>query len=82
MFELMFLCIPIVCRIAVTEDGQVYSCGWSADGQTGLGHFDSVSKFTRVKGDIEREKITKISCRSDFVMALNGTCSINFFKCN
>lgn len=58
--------------IAVTEDGAVYSCGWGADGQTGLGHFNCISSFCRVKGDLEAEKIIKVACRADFVMALSG----------
>ncbi|KAJ8955396.1 hypothetical protein NQ318_003494 [Aromia moschata] len=58
--------------MAVTEDGCVYSCGWGADGQTGLGHFRNTPEFTRVKGDIESEKIVRLSCRSDFVLALNN----------
>lgn len=58
--------------LAVTEDGCVYSCGWGADGQTGLEHCGSVSKFTRVRGDIDGERIAKLSSRSDFVLALNG----------
>ncbi|XP_060534195.1 RCC1-like G exchanging factor-like protein [Cylas formicarius] len=57
--------------LAITEDGSVYSCGWGADGQTGLGHFQNTSEFTKVDGDISKEKIVKISCKSDFVLALN-----------
>nr|XP_023018998.1 RCC1-like G exchanging factor-like protein [Leptinotarsa decemlineata] len=57
--------------MALAEDGSVYSCGWGADGQTGLGHFNNHSEFSRVTGDIESEKIVKLSCRSDFVLALN-----------
>ncbi|CAG9816997.1 unnamed protein product [Phaedon cochleariae] len=57
--------------LALTEDGAVFSCGWGADGQTGLGHFDNWAEFSRVKGDIESEKITELTCRSDFVLALN-----------
>ncbi|XP_066151101.1 RCC1-like G exchanging factor-like protein [Euwallacea fornicatus] len=55
----------------ITEEGSVYSCGWGADGQTGLGHFNNCSRFTKVKGDIDKEKITKLACRADFVLALN-----------
>lgn len=58
--------------IARTEDGALYGCGWGADGQTGLGHYNSESRFTRIRGDIEGENIVKIACRSDFVIALNG----------
>lgn len=57
--------------LALTKDGCVYSCGWGADGQTGQGHYQNSAEFTRVKGDIESEKIVKLACRSDFVLALN-----------
>jgi len=51
--------------------GQVFSCGWSADGQTGLGHYDNQDKPARVKGDIEGQHITKLACSGDCVLALN-----------
>ncbi|KAJ8913643.1 hypothetical protein NQ315_007360 [Exocentrus adspersus] len=57
--------------LALTEDGSVYSCGWGADGQTGLSHCNNIAQFTKVGGDIENEKIVKLACRSDFVLALN-----------
>jgi alpha-tubulin suppressor-like RCC1 family protein len=57
--------------VAITEDGAVYACGWGADGQTGLGVFNNVSEFTKVRGDIESEEIVKVASRSDFVLALN-----------
>ncbi|CAH1103130.1 unnamed protein product [Psylliodes chrysocephalus] len=57
--------------LILTEDGSVYSCGWGADGQTGLEHFNNCSEFTKVNGDIQNEKIIKLSSRSDFVLALN-----------
>lgn len=60
--------------MAVTEDGAVYSCGWGADGQTGLESYDNCTTFTRIKGDIENERIVKISSRSDCVLAVNGKC--------
>ena len=25
----------------LTQNGKVYACGWSADGQTGLGHYNN-----------------------------------------
>lgn len=65
--------ISLFClSLAITEDGGVYSCGWGADGQTGLGHYNNCTRFTRIKGDIENEKIVDISSRSDFVLAVNG----------
>ncbi|KAI4454937.1 rcc1-like g exchanging factor-like protein [Holotrichia oblita] len=73
--------VDVVCgqdhTIARTEDGALYGCGWGADGQTGLGHYNAESKFTRICGDIERENIIKIACRSDFVIALNGIPKLN-----
>lgn len=57
--------------LAITEDGSVYSCGWGADGQTGLGHFNSQAHFTKVKGDIASENIVKVASRADFVLAVN-----------
>ncbi|KAK9890012.1 hypothetical protein WA026_008821 [Henosepilachna vigintioctopunctata] len=57
--------------LALTEDGSVYSCGWGADGQTGLGSFENCHSFSKVGGDISTEKIVKLNSRCDFVMALN-----------
>lgn len=56
----------------VTENGQVFACGWGADGQTGLGHYNVESQFNPVGGDIKDENIVKIAGRSDCVLALNG----------
>ena len=56
----------------VTKLGKVYSCGWGADGQTGLGHYDNQHKVSKVKGDITSEKIVKVACAADCVLALNG----------
>lgn len=58
--------------LLLTKDGNVWSCGWGADGQTGLGHYDSVSSFTQVKGDIANEKIVKVASRVDCTLAING----------
>lgn len=55
----------------LSESGQVYACGWGADGQTGLGHFENQSEPSQVKGDIEKLKIVKISCFADTVLALD-----------
>ncbi|XP_014288532.1 RCC1-like G exchanging factor-like protein [Halyomorpha halys] len=55
----------------LTNQGKVWSCGWGADGQTGLVHTDPTSKPAQVRGEIENEKIIKIAARSDTVLALN-----------
>jgi len=57
----------------ITEKGSVYSCGWSADGQTGLGHYHNADKVSKCKGDIEGENIVKVACGSDCVLALNDS---------
>ncbi|CAG9771794.1 unnamed protein product [Ceutorhynchus assimilis] len=57
--------------LLLAEDGSVYTCGWGADGQTGLGHFKSTENFSKVEGDIQGEKIVQLACKSDFVLALN-----------
>lgn len=66
----------IVCgldhSLILTEKGKVFSCGWGADGQTGLGHFNSTGEWCQVLGDIEHEKIVKIATKFDCVLALNG----------
>lgn len=66
----------IVCgldhSLLLTEKGKVFSCGWGADGQTGLGHFNSSGEWCQVLGDIEDEKIIKVVSKFDCVLALNG----------
>lgn len=76
----------IVCgldhSLLLTEKGKVFSCGWGADGQTGLGHFNSTDHWCQVHGDIENEKIVKIATKFDCVLALNGKCSKFLFREN
>ncbi|EDW65030.2 RCC1-like G exchanging factor-like protein [Drosophila virilis] len=55
----------------LTKLGRVYSCGWGADGQTGQGNYYSAGQLTLVGGDIEKERIVRIACASDCVLALN-----------
>ncbi|KAI1280408.1 putative E3 ubiquitin-protein ligase HERC4 [Halotydeus destructor] len=57
--------------IFLCKDGSLYSCGWGADGQTGLGTYESVWKPTKLKGDIEGETIIKVSSTADSVLACN-----------
>lgn len=56
----------------VMSSGRLLSCGWGADGQTGLGHYNSTHKPTLVGGDISTEKIIKVSSSVDCVLAING----------
>lgn len=60
----------------LSKNGKVYSCGWGADGQTGLGHYNSADTVARVRGDILNEKIVKVASSADFVLALNGELNI------
>ena len=55
----------------LSQNGKVYSCGWSADGQTGLNHYDNQETPELIKGEIEHEKIVKVACAADCVLALN-----------
>jgi len=55
----------------LTDDGKLYSCGWGADGQTGLGHFNNQPSPALVKGDIEGVKIVKVSSYAETVLALD-----------
>ena len=70
---MLFKCtLIVVCSLFVTEEGALYSCGWGADGQTGLGHYDNTDRISRCVGDIQGVKIVKVSCAADCVLALSG----------
>lgn len=55
----------------ITKKGSLYSCGWSADGQTGLGHFKTQWEPQQVKGDLQYSQIVKVSASADTVLALS-----------
>lgn len=57
--------------IFLNNNGEVFSCGWGADGQTGLGHYKSQGIPTQLEGDIKGEKIIQISGSSDTVLAIS-----------
>lgn len=57
--------------ILLTESGDVYACGWGADGQTGQAHYRNESKPGLVKGDLAGQRIIKVACVCDCVLALN-----------
>lgn len=67
--------VDIICgqdhTMFLTTSGHVYSCGWGADGQTGKGHYDTNGCIERVLGDIATERIIKLACSSDCVLALS-----------
>nr|XP_028564059.1 RCC1-like G exchanging factor-like protein [Podarcis muralis] len=54
-----------------TEKGDVYACGWGADGQTGLGHYDIVSTPTKLGGDIAGVRIAQVSTCGDCCLAVS-----------
>lgn len=56
----------------LTQTGDLYSCGWGADGQTGLGDFDNHWKPQQVKGDVRGVKIVKVASSADTVLALDS----------
>lgn len=57
--------------IFLTKNGKIYSCGWGADGQTGQGHYQNEWRTSRVRGDIDGEKIVQVSCAADCILALS-----------
>ncbi|XP_011864274.1 PREDICTED: Williams-Beuren syndrome chromosomal region 16 protein homolog [Vollenhovia emeryi] len=57
--------------ILLTETGQVYTFGWSADGQTGLSHYQNEYRPSLVKGDLAGQRIIKVACAADCVLALS-----------
>ena len=65
----------IVCgqdhSLMVTEAGEVFSCGWGADGQTGLGHYNNTGQPGLVGGDVVGERVVKVACAADCVLALS-----------
>ncbi|XP_066058155.1 RCC1-like G exchanging factor-like protein isoform X2 [Chamaea fasciata] len=44
-----------------TKKGTVYACGWGADGQTGLGHYNITSVPTKLHGDIAGVNIIQVN---------------------
>ena len=59
--------------LLLTSAGQVLVCGWSADGQTGVGHYDNVCEPT----SLDVENIVSIHTCGDSSFAVDGQ-----FKCH
>ncbi|XP_020861348.1 RCC1-like G exchanging factor-like protein isoform X3 [Phascolarctos cinereus] len=68
--------VQVVCgqdhSLFLTDKGEVYSCGWGADGQTGLGHYDITSKPTKVGGGIVGVKVVQVATYGDFCLAVSA----------
>uniref|UniRef100_A0A1E1XBA0 Putative e3 ubiquitin-protein ligase herc3 n=1 Tax=Amblyomma aureolatum TaxID=187763 RepID=A0A1E1XBA0_9ACAR len=69
--------IDVVCgqdhTLFLTASGAVYSCGWSADGQTGLGIYGSQGTPGRVNGDLSGVRIVKIAGTVDCILAVSDS---------
>ncbi|KPP79351.1 hypothetical protein Z043_101070 [Scleropages formosus] len=55
----------------LTERGQVYACGWGADGQTGLGHYNMTSHPVAVGGDLTGLRVQQVSSYGDLSLAVS-----------
>ncbi|KAG8230784.1 hypothetical protein J437_LFUL011348 [Ladona fulva] len=56
--------------LLVSEKGDVWACGWGADGQLGQGDCNSSWKLKRVGGELSGKKIVKVSSIADTILAL------------
>ncbi|XP_027804337.1 RCC1-like G exchanging factor-like protein isoform X1 [Marmota flaviventris] len=56
----------------LTDRGEVYSCGWGADGQTGLGHYDVTSVPTKLGGDLAGVKVVQVATYGDCCLAVSA----------
>ncbi|KAG5283936.1 hypothetical protein AALO_G00021190 [Alosa alosa] len=55
----------------LSETGTVYACGWGADGQTGLGHYDKASCPVMVTGDLAGVKVQQVASYGDCSLAVS-----------
>ncbi|XP_071440814.1 RCC1-like G exchanging factor-like protein [Hetaerina americana] len=55
----------------LTEKGEVWGCGWGADGQMGQGDTLSSWKLQHLTGDFKGNKIVKLSSTADTILALS-----------
>ena len=67
--------VKVVCgmdhSLFLTENGQVYACGWGTDGQTGLGNVATTSEPTALKGDLDGVKVKQLSSFADTTLAVS-----------
>lgn len=55
----------------LTSSGKVFSCGWGADGQLGLGNTLSQGVPRQVKGDLDGQKIVQLAGSVDCILAVS-----------
>nr|XP_023675208.1 RCC1-like G exchanging factor-like protein [Paramormyrops kingsleyae]XP_023675209.1 RCC1-like G exchanging factor-like protein [Paramormyrops kingsleyae]XP_023675210.1 RCC1-like G exchanging factor-like protein [Paramormyrops kingsleyae] len=55
----------------LTEMGRVYTCGWGADGQTGLGSYDMASRPAAVAGDLAGVRVRQVTSYGDCSLAVS-----------
>uniref|UniRef100_A0ABI7YRK0 RCC1 like n=1 Tax=Felis catus TaxID=9685 RepID=A0ABI7YRK0_FELCA len=56
----------------LTDKGEVYSCGWGADGQTGLGHYNITSVPTKLGGDLAGVHVVQLATYGDCCLAVSA----------
>ncbi|KAK7907044.1 hypothetical protein WMY93_015656 [Mugilogobius chulae] len=55
----------------LTDQGKVFSCGWGADGQTGLGHHRTSSCPVELGGELAGVHVQRVSTYADCSLALS-----------
>ncbi|XP_046383877.1 RCC1-like G exchanging factor-like protein isoform X2 [Ischnura elegans] len=55
----------------LSDQGEVWACGWGADGQMGQGDTQSSWKLKKAVGDLQGKRIIKISSSADTILALS-----------
>uniref|UniRef100_A0A3B3ZX42 RCC1-like domain-containing protein n=1 Tax=Periophthalmus magnuspinnatus TaxID=409849 RepID=A0A3B3ZX42_9GOBI len=55
----------------LTDQGKVYSCGWGADGQTGLGHHQTSPCPMELGGELTGVQVQQVSTYADCSLALS-----------
>ncbi|XP_005344723.1 RCC1-like G exchanging factor-like protein isoform X1 [Microtus ochrogaster] len=68
--------VQVVCgqdhSLFLTNKGEVYSCGWGADGQTGLGHYNITSTPTKLAGDLAGVTVVQVATYGDCCLAVSS----------
>ncbi|KAG9492583.1 hypothetical protein GDO78_000859, partial [Eleutherodactylus coqui] len=55
-----------------TEQGELYSCGWGADGQTGQGHYNINSELAKLSGDLAGVNVVQVATFGDCCLAVSS----------